>query len=102
MTWTGSALSYTFRLDYDVAMAFTFRWGPACLPSALLRTFDTPLWRLGSLLPAGVCYRALQGLPGRDFHPLEQRVFQDAPWIRLKVVRRRQTPTALRGERLLA
>jgi len=25
---------------------------------------------VGSLLPTGVCYRALRRLPGRDFHPL--------------------------------
>jgi hypothetical protein len=48
------------------------------LPS-LSRAFDTPLGSVGSLLPAGVCYRALRRLPGQDFHLLEQRVFQDAP-----------------------
>ena len=48
------------------------------LPS-LSRAFDTPLDSFGSLLPAGVCYRALRRLPGQDFHLLEQRVFQDAP-----------------------
>jgi hypothetical protein len=45
-------------------------------------TFDTALGSVGSLLPAGVCYRALRRLPGQDFHLLEQRVFQDAPWRR--------------------
>jgi hypothetical protein len=43
------------------------------------RAFDTPLRTVRSLLPPGVCYRALRCLPGRIFHPLEQRVFQDAP-----------------------
>ena len=31
---------------------------------------DTPLGSIGSLLPAGVCYRALRRLPGQDFHLL--------------------------------
>src|SRR6266853_3819526 len=44
-----------------------------------LRPVDAPLWPSGSLLPTGVCYRALRRLPGRISHPLEQRVFQDAP-----------------------
>jgi len=41
--------------------------------------FDNPRGPVGSLLPAGVCYRALRRLPGQDLHLLEQRVFQDAP-----------------------
>jgi hypothetical protein len=49
-------------------------------PLLCCRAFDTPLGSVGSLLPAGVCYRALRRLPGQDFHLLEQRVFQDAPW----------------------
>jgi hypothetical protein len=49
-------------------------------PLFLSRAFDTPLGSVGSLLPAGVCYRALRRLPGQDFHLLEQHVFQDAPF----------------------
>ncbi|NWF85724.1 MAG: DUF4159 domain-containing protein [Bryobacteraceae bacterium] len=52
---------------------------PAGLLPSLSRAFDTPLGSVGSLLPAGVCYRALRRLPGRDFHPREQHVLQDAP-----------------------
>ena len=52
---------------------------PADLLPSLSRAFDTPLGSVGSLLPAGVCYRALRRLPGQDLHLLEQRVFQDAP-----------------------
>ena len=53
---------------------------PAALLPSLSKAFDTPLRTVGSLLPPGVCYRALRRLPGRDFHPLEHRVFvQDAP-----------------------
>jgi hypothetical protein len=52
---------------------------PASLLSAV-RTFDAPLWPRESLPSAGACYRALRRLPGRVFHPLEERVFQDAPW----------------------
>src|SRR5713101_8414479 len=52
---------------------------PASLLPALSQAFDAPLWPSGSLLPAGACYRALRRLPGRISHPLEQRVFQDAP-----------------------
>jgi hypothetical protein len=47
---------------------------PARLPSAC-SGFDTPLWPVGSLLPPGVCYRALQRLPGQDFHLQEEYVF---------------------------
>jgi hypothetical protein len=43
------------------------------------KAFDTPLSPVGSLLPVGVCYRALRRLPGQDFHLQEQRVLQDAP-----------------------
>src|SRR5581483_1118101 len=53
---------------------------PAGLLPSLSRALDTPLGSVGSLLPAGVCYRALRRLPGQDLHLLEQRVFQDAPW----------------------
>src|SRR5271166_92949 len=52
---------------------------PAGLLPSLARAFDTPLRTVGSLLPPGVCFRALRRLPGQDFHLLEQRVFQDAP-----------------------
>src|ERR1035437_7132445 len=51
---------------------------PGLLPS-VSKALDTPLGSVGSLLPAGVCYRALRRLPGQDLHLLEQRVFQDAP-----------------------
>src|SRR5665213_4369235 len=55
---------------------------PAGLLPSLSRAFDTPLRTVGSLLPTGICFRALRRLPGRDFHPLEHRVFvQDAPWV---------------------
>lgn len=47
--------------------------------AALKQTIDAPLWPRGSLTTAGACYQALQRLPGRDFHPQEERVFQDAP-----------------------
>ena len=53
---------------------------PASLLPSLSRAFDTPLRAVGSLLPPGVCYRALWRLPGRDFHPPENRVFQDASY----------------------
>ena len=49
-------------------------------PPPCRRAFDTPLGPVGSLLPVGVCYRALRRLPGQDFHLQEQRVLQDAPW----------------------
>src|SRR6185437_11076076 len=52
----------------------------ASLLPSLSKAFDAPLWPLGSLLQAGACYRALRRLPGPDSHPLEQRVFQDAPF----------------------
>jgi hypothetical protein len=32
------------------------------------RAFDTPLGAGGSVRSAGVCYRALRRLPGRDSH----------------------------------
>src|SRR5271166_3641537 len=53
---------------------------PASLLPALSQAFDAPLWLLGSLPTTGACYRALRRLPRRIFHPLEERVFQDAPW----------------------
>src|SRR5665213_1851254 len=55
---------------------------PAGLLPSLSRAFDTPLRTVGSLLPPGVCFPALRRLPGRDFHPLEHPVFQDAPFLR--------------------
>jgi len=45
------------------------------------RALDTPLGAVGSLLPAGVCYRALRRLPGQDLHLLEQRVFRTHHFI---------------------
>ena len=51
------------------------------LNAALRRAFDTPLGSVGSLLPAGVCYRALRRLPGQDLHLLEQRVFRTHHFI---------------------
>src|SRR5258708_7803644 len=53
---------------------------PVPLLPDLSQAFDTPLWPPESLPTTGVCYRALRRLPGRISHPLEQRVFQDAPW----------------------
>jgi hypothetical protein len=50
------------------------------LAPALSQPLHAPLWPQGSLLPAGVCYRARRRLPGRISHPLEERVFQDAPY----------------------
>src|ERR1019366_758685 len=52
---------------------------PAGLLPSLSRAFDTPLRTVGSLLPPGVCYRALRRLPEQDFHLPEHYVFQDAP-----------------------
>src|SRR5271166_4970258 len=54
---------------------------PASLLPALSQAFDAPLWLLGSLPTTGACYRALRRLPRRIFHPLEERVFQDAPCL---------------------
>ena len=45
------------------------------------RALDTPLGAVGSLLPAGVCYRALRRLPGQDLHLLEQHVFRTHHFI---------------------
>ena len=64
------------RLLRSLVVAARWFASPACK-----RAFDTPLGPVGSLLPAGVCYRALRRLPGQDFHLQEQRVFQDAPWL---------------------
>ena len=77
---SGSALSNTFRLIICRGCSVHFMLRPAGLLPSLSRAFDTPLGTVGSLLPAGVCYRVLRRLPGQDFHLLEQRVFQDAPW----------------------
>src|SRR5712691_675793 len=54
---------------------------PASLLPALSQAFDAPLWPVGSLHSAGACYRVLWRLPGRDLHPREVRVFQDAPCL---------------------
>ncbi len=60
---------------------------PASLLPSRSRAFDTPLRTVGSLLPPGVCYRALRRLPGPIFHRLDERVFQDAPSIHSMVLR---------------
>ena len=52
---------------------------PAPLLPSLSTAFDAPLWPATSLPSAGACYQALRRLPGRVLHPLEERVFQDAP-----------------------
>src|SRR5580704_9509270 len=69
---------------------------PASLLPALAQAFDAPLWSVGSLLQTGACYRALRRLPGRIFHPLEQRVFQDAP--RYQYIGRGLRPCAMPGD----
>ena len=76
---SGSALSNTFRLIICRGCSVHFMLRPAGSLPSVARAFDTPLGPVGSLLPAGVCYRALWRLPRQDFHLLEQRVFQDAP-----------------------
>jgi hypothetical protein len=77
---SGSALPNTFRLIICRGCSVHFMLRPAGLLPSLARAFDTPLGTVGSLLPAGVCYRVLRRFPGQVFHLLEQRVFQDAPW----------------------
>ena len=42
---------------------------------------DVPLWPRTSLSSTGTCCRVLRCLPGRISHPLEDRVFQDAPCL---------------------
>jgi len=76
---TGSALSNAFRLIIWRGCSVHLLLRPAGLLPSLSRASDTPLGSGGSLRSAGVCYRALRRLPGRDFRPREQRVFQDAP-----------------------
>jgi hypothetical protein len=76
---SGSALPNTFRLILSRGCSVHLLLRPAGLLPSLSRAFDTPLGSVGSLLPAGVCYRALRRLPGQDLHLLEHRVFQDAP-----------------------
>ena len=77
---SGSALSNTFRLIICRGCSVHFMLRPAGSLPSVARAFDTPLGPVGSLLPAGVCYRAPRRFPGQDLHLLEQRVFQDAPW----------------------
>src|SRR5437016_2737771 len=90
---------------------------PASLLPALSQAFDAPLWPVGSLLSAGACYRVLWRLPGRDLHPREVRVFQDAPCldvtghalsdtvhhddVRVQVSARRPWPARLKAQPLL-
>jgi hypothetical protein len=76
---SGSALPNTFRLIICRGCSVHFMLRPAGLLPSVIRAFDTPLGAVGSLLPAGVCYRVLRRFPGQDFHLPEQRVFQDAP-----------------------
>ena len=76
---SGSALSNTFRLKTWCGCSVRLMLRPASLLPALSQALDAPLWPAGSLLKAGVCYRAFRRLPGQDFHLLEQCVFQDAP-----------------------
>ena len=76
----GSALPNAFRLTICRGCSVHVLLRPAGLLPSVSRAFDTPLGAGGSLRSAGVCYRALRRLPGQDFHLLEQRVFQDAPW----------------------
>jgi hypothetical protein len=78
---SGSALPNTFRLIICRGCSVHELLRPAGLLPSVSRAFDTPLGSGEFLPPAGVCYRALRRLPGRDLHPLERRVFQDAPWI---------------------
>ena len=75
----GSALPNTFRLIICRGCSVHGALRPASLLPSLSKALDAPLWPVGSLLSAGACYRALWRLPGRDSHPLEERVFQDAP-----------------------
>jgi hypothetical protein len=76
---SGSALPNTFRLIICRGCSVHELLRPAGLLPSVSRAFDTPLGSGEFLPPAGVCYRALRRLPGRDLHPLERRVFQDAP-----------------------
>jgi hypothetical protein len=76
---SGAALPNTFRLIISRGCAVHFMLRPAGLLPSVALTFDTPLGAVGFLLLAGVCYRVLRRFPGQDFHPLEQRAFQDAP-----------------------
>jgi len=76
---SGSALSNTFRLIICRGYRVHFVAARRFAPPLGKRAFDTPLGTVGSLLPAGVCYRALRRLPGQYLLLLEQRVFQDAP-----------------------
>jgi hypothetical protein len=78
---SGSALPNTFRLIICRGCSVHLILRPASLLPALAQAFDAPLWPVGSLRSAGACYRVLWRLPGRDFHPREVRVFQDAPWL---------------------
>jgi hypothetical protein len=76
--------SLPWAVDPDRAVALRrtiVHWlsRPAGLLPSVTRAFDTPPGSVRSLLPAGVCYRALWRLPEQDLHLLERRVFQGAP-----------------------
>jgi hypothetical protein len=73
--WCGMASPQHLSAD-DLTRLFR---SLCCGPAVLSRALDTPLGSVGSLLPAGVCDRALWRLPGQDLHLLDQRVFEDAP-----------------------
>jgi len=57
---------------------------PICLLSTHSGLLTPRSGRFGSLLPTGVCYRALQRLPGQVLHLLEKCAFlEDAPCLPL-------------------